>query len=79
MIFGGLAIAALAINGFVFANMQSAERKLSDAQIENLDALTDGEGFIMICGAKEGTCWDWDSNKRDCVFTGYLADYCIRM
>lgn len=79
MIFGGLAIAALAIDGFVFANMQSAERKLSDAQIENLDALTDGKGFIMICGAKEGTCWDWDSNKRDRVFTGYLKNYYIKI
>lgn len=79
MIFGGLAVAALAVNGFVFANKQSAESELTEAQLENIDALSDGEGFIMICGAKEGTCWKWNSAKRDCAFSGYLKDYCIRM
>lgn len=80
MIYGVLLTAALAITGVMAGVMKTTERDLSEVQLENLDALTNsGEGFVMICGATQGTCWIYSYYEKRCIFSGWLKDYCVNM
>lgn len=75
--FCAAAIAAMTILGLAGVRNERQANLPSQTQLDTIDALSVMEnGFVLICGAKEGTCWEVD-REDGCKFSGYIYDYCI--
>lgn len=58
----------------------------SSLTLENIEALSQNEGFTIVCGRRstKGNCWKRGFDLKfkgeysyyECYFTGMMADYC---
>lgn len=78
-LFIGAMMLALAVSGVTLASVNSTRNEHQNLVMDNIEALSQNEGFIISCGRSWGTCWDWDYSINDCLFTGNVHDYCVKM
>lgn len=78
-LFIGAMMLALAVSGVTLASVNSTRNEHQNLAMDNIEALSQNEGFIISCGGNWGTCWDWNSRLCRCSFTGNVHDYCVNM
>lgn len=72
----GTAMMLLSVSGIAFSNSAANTSEDNTLLMENIEALTQNEGYLIICMKPQGTCWVWDNG---CVWSGCVYDYCINM
>ena len=55
-IFSGLAIAALAMGGLLYAGISSSHPQFTEAELSNIDALTQTEASVYDCEGGTTDC-----------------------
>lgn len=78
-LFIGAMMLALAVSGFTLASVNSISVEHQNLVTDNIEALSQNEGFIISCGGKWGACWTWSTDINRCRFSGALEDYCVNM
>lgn len=78
-LFIGAMMLALAVSGVTLASVNSTRNEHQNLVMDNIEALSQNEGFIISCGRSWGTCWDWNSRLGRCSFAGNVHDYCVNM
>lgn len=75
------ALALLITAGYVVNHAIQSDAGLSLLALNNIEALANGEDFVITCGQFEGPCWYGLSTPSglyfDCFFTGFQAHYCV--
>lgn len=79
VLFIGTMMLALAVSGFILASVNSTSVEHQNLVTDNIEALSQNEGFIISCGGKWGACWKWDEGMNKCRFTGNVHNYCVNM
>ncbi|MBE6256716.1 MAG: hypothetical protein E7103_02005 [Prevotella sp.] len=72
---------------FMFITIGPVE-DFSSLTLENIEALSQDDGFTIICGSRKtkGKCWRRGSDLKykgeysyyECVFTGAMIDFCTQ-
>ncbi len=78
-LFIGAMLLALAVSGVTLASVNSTRNEHQNLVTDNIEALSQNEGFIISCGRNWGTCWTWSTDINRCRFSGALEDYCVNM